>query len=76
VSYPVICVSADELSAPLPGDRVLTLRRDGHGLRLALIQLDGPDRRQAGGLTLPPEDCRHFLMAARALLDCAAEGGL
>jgi len=42
MSHAVSCVGADELSSALPGDRVLTLRRERHGLRLALASWTAP----------------------------------
>ncbi len=55
------------LSAPLLGGRVLEFRPEGRGLSAVGVQLDGKDRRQAGGLTLDPAEVPILAATVRAL---------
>ncbi len=55
------------LSAPLEGGRVLELHPEGRGFRLAVVQIDGKDRRQVGGFDLTPAEFPIFLGVVRAL---------
>jgi hypothetical protein len=66
--YRAVClISRPLLSAPLRGGRVLELHREGRGYRVAVVQLDGKDRRQAGGITLEPDDMAVFASTVRAI---------
>jgi hypothetical protein len=60
-------VTAPRLTAPLLGGRVLELCEDGREWRLALVQIDGKDRRQVGGLSLTACEWPHFAALVRAL---------
>jgi hypothetical protein len=55
------------LSAPLLRGRVLELYREGRGYRLAVVQMDGKDRRQVGGFDLTPAEWPHFAALVPAL---------
>jgi hypothetical protein len=55
------------LSAPLLGGRVLELYREGRGYQLAMVQMDGKDRRQVGGFDLAAAEWHHFAAVVPAL---------
>jgi hypothetical protein len=60
-------VTAPLLSAPLLGGRVLELTPEGRGFRLAVVQIDGRDRRQVGGFDLTPAEWPDFVSVVRAM---------
>jgi hypothetical protein len=55
------------LTAPLLGGRVLEFRPEGRAWRLSVTQVDGKDRRQAGGFDVTAAEWPHFTAVVQAL---------
>jgi hypothetical protein len=60
-------VTAPRLTAPLLGGRLLELSPEGREWRLAVVQIDGQDRRQVGGFSLTACEWPHFAALVQAL---------
>jgi hypothetical protein len=60
-------MSGPILSASLLGGRLLELYNERRGYRVAVVQLDGRDRRQVGGFELTAAEWPHFAALVPAL---------
>jgi hypothetical protein len=60
-------VSEPILSAPLLGGRVLELSPEGRAWRLSVVQIDGRDRRQCGGVSLTACELPLYLASLQAM---------
>jgi hypothetical protein len=60
-------VSEPILSAPLLGGRLLELTPEGREWRVSVVQLDGRDRRQVGGVSLTAHELPLYLATVAAM---------
>ena len=55
------------LTASLPGNRLMELYAEGAFWRVAIVQLDGKDRRQVGGVSLTAREFPLYLATLAAM---------